>query len=123
MSRFLMWVAEQRLTGWSCSECEWTYPLPPLLSNAEARSAFDRLAAAKFEDHECSKQPKQMRLGDGQTFAERARKLILRGFKPKDAVELTLQEIEFEHRNEKKIIEQARADAQQFLQKVREGLI
>lgn len=118
-----MWVAEQRLTGWSCSECEWTCPLPALLSDAEARSAFDRLANSKFDSHDCSKHPKQMRLGDGQTFAERARKLITRGFKPKDAVELTMQEIEFEHRSEKKILEQARADAHQFLQKVKDGLI
>ena len=123
MSRFLMWVADQRLTGWSCSECEWTYPLPALLSDAEARNAFDRLANSKFENHDCSTHPKQMRLGDGQTFAERARKLIMRGFKPKDAVELTMQEIEFEHRSETKILEQARADAQQFLQKIREGSI
>jgi hypothetical protein len=93
------------------------------LSDVEARSAFDRLANSKFENHDCSKQPKQMRLGDGQTFAERARKLIMRGFKPKDAVELTMQEIEFEHRSETKVLEQARADAQQFLQKIREGLI
>ena len=51
------------------------------------------------------------------------RKLVAQGFKPKDAVEITLQEIMFEHRDEAKIIEKARADAEDFLRRIKEGLI
>jgi hypothetical protein len=47
----------------------------------------------------------------------------MRGFKPKDAVELVLQEITLEHSIEPKIMAQARADADDFLRRVREGLI
>ena len=59
----------------------------------------------------------------GESFAERARKLVVRGFKPKDAVDVTLQEVLLEHRNDPAIAEQARAEAEQFLRRVREGLI
>jgi len=47
----------------------------------------------------------------------------MRGFKPKDAVEITLQEIMFEHGRDPKIIEKARLDANDFLRRVKEGLI
>jgi hypothetical protein len=123
MGRFLTWVAEQNFQGWSCSQCDWNYALPSLLSDVEAKKAYDRLAASKFDEHDCAKHPKQMRLADGQTFAERARKLIMRGFKPKDAVDLTLQEIHLEHRSEPKVLERANADAEEFLRRIRQGLI
>ena len=123
MGRFLTWLADQNFQGWSCSQCDWNYPVPSLLSDLEAKKAYDRLAAAKFEEHDCAQHPKQMRLADGQTFAERARKLIMRGFKPKDAVELTMQEVSLEHRNEPKVLERARADAEEFLRRIRQGLI
>ena len=45
------------------------------------------------------------------------------GFKPKDAVELFLQEIALEYRNQPKIMDQAKADAEDFLRRVRAGLI
>ena len=47
----------------------------------------------------------------------------MRGFKPKDAVGFVLQETELEHGNDPKIMEKARADAEDFLLKVRKGLI
>lgn len=123
MARFRTWVADHHLQGWACSECEWKYPLPALLSDPAAKSAYDRLAGAKFEEHDCADNPKQLVFADGQTFAERARKLVMRGFKPKDAVELTLQEIGLEHRGEPKTMERARVDAEDFLRRVRQGLI
>lgn len=123
MARFLTWASDQHLQGWTCSQCDWNYPVPTLLASPEAKSAFDRLAAAKFEEHDCARHPKQMRFSDGQTFTERARKLVMRGFKPKDAVELTLQEITLEHRGEPKVMEQAQLDAREFLRRVKEGLI
>jgi hypothetical protein len=119
----MTWVADHHLQGWACSQCEWNYPLPPLLSDPAAKAAYDRLAEAKFGEHDCGEKPKKLVFADGQTFAERARKLIMRGFKPKDAVELTLQEIMLEHRAEPKTMERAREDAQDFLWRVKQGLI
>ncbi len=55
--------------------------------------------------------------------AERARTLIRTGYKPKDAVELVLQEIALEYRNDPRIMEKARGDAENFLLKISKGLI
>ncbi len=60
---------------------------------------------------------------DADSFADRARKLVLRGFKPKDAAEITLQEIVFESRNDPHVVEKAQQDAEDFLRRVKEGLI
>ncbi|HET7442618.1 MAG TPA: hypothetical protein VFJ47_15050 [Terriglobales bacterium] len=124
MGRWLTWVSDQNLQGWACSQCEWSYPLPSMLSDPEAKSAFDRLAASKFQEHDCAQYHQRIRTTTGrELFAERARKLVMRGYKPKDAVELVVQEIILEHRNEPKKVEQARADAEDFLRRVRQGLI
>ena len=56
-------------------------------------------------------------------LTERARVLIKRGYTPKVAVELALQETEVEHRNDPRIMEKARADAEDFLLRARKGLI
>lgn len=103
--------------------------MPTLLSGEEAKGAYDRLAAAKFRQHTCEAatrfsavMPVAKRDGDS-AFTERARALIKRGFKPKVAVELALQEMEIEHGNNPKIMEKARADGEDFLQRVRKGLI
>ena len=58
-----------------------------------------------------------------ELFAERARKLVMRGYQPKDVAELVVQEIILEHRNDPEVLEQARADAEDFLRRVRQGLI
>ncbi len=56
-------------------------------------------------------------------FADRARILIKRGYTPKVAVELVLHEMEFEYRNNPTAMETARADAEDFLRRTRQGLI
>jgi hypothetical protein len=128
MERSLIWI-ESDVNGWACSNCRWRFPMPTLLSGGEAKGAYDRLAAAKFRQHACeaatslSAATPEAR-GDANTaFAERARILIKRGYKPKVAVELALQETEIEHSNDPRIMEKARADAEDFLQRVRKGLI
>jgi hypothetical protein len=60
---------------------------------------------------------------EGDSFTERARKLIVRGFKPKDAADITLQEIVFESRNDPDIAARAAAEAQNFMKRVKDGLI
>ncbi|PYX95561.1 MAG: hypothetical protein DMG71_08940 [Acidobacteria bacterium] len=124
MGRWLTWVSDQHLQGWACSQCEWNFPIPSLLTDPEAKSAYDRLAAGKFQGHDCAQHPARTRTKSGtELFAERARKLVMRGYKPKDAVDLVLQEIMLEHRSEPKVVEQARADAEDFLRRIRQGLI
>ncbi len=54
MGRWLTWVSHQRLTGWACSQCGWTFPVPALLTDKDAKSAYDRLASSKFQDHDCA---------------------------------------------------------------------
>ena len=123
IARWLTWVSDQRRQGWACSQCEWHFPVPSLLSDPDAKSAYDRLAAAKFQDHDCAVHPQSAAPAVNDSFAQRARSLVLRGFKPKDAADITLQEILLEHRNDPKMMVQARADAEDFLRRVRDGLI
>jgi len=122
MARALIWMAYHDVQGWACSQCDWLYPVPDLLSDPEAKRAYDRLASVKFEDHDCAQHPRKVRLYDGQSFDERVQKLMKRGFKPKDAVDITLQEISLEMRDKPKLVEQARADAEDFLRRLRTGL-
>jgi hypothetical protein len=123
-ARELIWTSNHSFHGWTCSLCEWNSALPTLLNDPEAKTAFDRLAAGKFRDHKCADH--LARLGsaeDADSFTPRLRKLITQGFKPKDAVELFLQEIGLEYRNQPKVLAQAKADAEDFLRRVRAGLI
>jgi hypothetical protein len=123
--RSLIWIQGNADPGWACSSCQWRFPLPTLLAAREARDAYDRLAAAKFREHICEAQIAKPAVArdTGPTFADRARKLIKAGYKPKDAVELVSQEIVLEHRDDAAAIEQARTDAEDFLLKLRKGLI
>ncbi|MGZ4733659.1 MAG: hypothetical protein ACXVZH_16115 [Terriglobales bacterium] len=123
MGRWLTWVSHQRLTGWACSQCGWTFPVPAMLTDTEAKSAYDRLAASKFQDHDCTVHGEPAALVDSESFAARARKLVTRGFKPKDAAQITLQEITFENRNDPNAAKKAQADAEDFLRRVKDGLI
>jgi cytoskeletal protein CcmA (bactofilin family) len=59
----------------------------------------------------------------GSTFVDRARMLIKGGYKPKDAVELVLQDIALECRNDPSVMQKGHADAEDFLLKIRKGLI
>jgi hypothetical protein len=128
MERALIWVGGDA-KGWACSKCRWKYPVPTLLTGEEAKGAYDRLAAAKFREHKCdlgaslfaAEQPTKP--DAGVSFAERARMLIKRGYTPKIAADLVLHEMEFEHASNSAVMEKARADAEDFLLKVRKGLI
>jgi hypothetical protein len=128
MERSLIWI-EDANGGWACSSCRWRFPIPTFLTGEDAKSAYDRLAAVKFREHKCEIETvspavrQEKRRDANPTFAERARILITRGYKPKDAVELVLQEMALEHRNDPGIMEKAHADAEDFLLKVRRGLI
>jgi hypothetical protein len=128
MAGSLIWI-EDANGGWACSSCLWRFPVPTLLTGKEARAAYDRLAAVKFREHKCETDislpaaRQETRWNADPTFAERARKLIVQGYKPKDAVQLVIEETALEHRNEPRIMEKARADAEDFLLKVRRGLI
>jgi hypothetical protein len=99
------------------------------LTGDEARQAFDRVAAARFRDHRCEQHASEPTPSIDRTessqinFADRARTLIRRGFTPKVAVDLTLHEIETDHAGNARIMEEARADAEDFLNKLRKGLI
>jgi hypothetical protein len=128
MSRSLIWKDTPPEPGWACSSCSWTYPIPVLLSDPEARRAYDRLAASKFRDHQCETRfqtrpdpPRSQPAGTG--LAERARVLVMRGYKPKDAVELVLQEMALEYSGHSNIMERARKESEEFLDKIRRGLI
>jgi len=124
MVRFLIWT-EGDANGWACSNCRWRFPVPTLLNGEEAKAAYDRLAAGKFREHKCEAETRfsAAKQDAGTAFAERARMLIKRGYTPKVAVELVLHEMEFEHGNDSRMIERARADAEDFLLRVRKGLI
>jgi hypothetical protein len=127
MERSLIWM-ESDVNGWACSNCHWRFPVPTLLSGEEAKGAYDRLAAAKFRVHACEEAADRSAAthkpqADANEFGERARTLIKRGYRPKVAVELALQEAEIEHGKDLKYMEKARADAEDFLERVRRGLI
>ena len=128
MARSLIWISGDEI-GWACSNCRWRFPVPTLLTGEEARDAYDRLAAAKFREHQCeaessfstaNQEPKPK---SGTAFADRARELIKRGYTPKVAVELVVHEVAFEHGNDPRILEKARAEAEDFLLRARRGLI
>jgi hypothetical protein len=125
MGRSLIWVQGDEDAGWACSSCRWRFPIPTLLGGEEAKDAYDRLAAAKFREHKCEAEtkPPAAQPNAGPTFADRARVLITGGHKPKDAVEVVLQETALEYRNDPRVMEKARVDAEDFLLKVRKGLI
>jgi len=128
MERSLIWI-ESDVNGWACSHCQWRFPVPTLLSGEEAMGAYDRLAAVKFREHKCeaetgaSSAKRETKRDADTAFAERAGMLIKRGYKPKVAVDLVLQEMEIEHGNNPQSREKARADAEDFLARLRKGLI
>lgn len=122
-ARVMNWMTAPGFQGWICSRCEWSYPLPTLLSDPTAKTAYDRLAAGKFREHSCESYLSRLKTADAPSFTERIRKLVSQGFKPKDAVEILLQEVELEYHNEPKVLEQARIDGEDFLRRIREGLM
>jgi hypothetical protein len=125
MARSLIWIQDSSDPGWACSSCRWKFPVPTLLGSEDAKSAYDRLAAAKFREHKCETPTAAppVKVNSEPTFAERAGKLIKAGYKPKDAIELVMQEIILEHGHEPGAREKARADAEEFLRRIGKGLI
>ena len=122
MARALTWVSDQRLTGWTCSRCGWTFPLPSLLKDPEAKKAYDRLASAKFQRHDCATHQPSASFAP-ESFINRAKGLVMRGFKPKDAAEIAAREIMFENDHDPDIARKVQREAQDFLRRVKEGLI
>lgn len=123
MPRSIAWI-EDASPRWVCSECGWNYPLPTLLNDPEARRAFDRLAQGRFEQHHCVDYPRVgSTLPGRESFSDRARKFIAHGYKPKDAVQMVMDEIMLEYRHQPSVIEKARVDAEAFLRDLRQGKI
>ncbi len=128
MERSLVWMGED-VKGWACSNCQWKFPVPTLLSEGEAKDAYDRLAAARFREHRCEAEASSFAAVQetapdaGVSFAERAKIIIKRGYTPKVAVDLVLHEMEFELGVDSRKMDKAHADAEDFLEKVRKGLI
>jgi len=95
-ARAMTWVSSG-FEGWTCSRCEWNYPLPTLLNDPEARTAYDRLASANFRKHVCESYLSRLKSGEPASFAERM--------------------------HEPKILEQVRKEGEDFLRRIRLGLI
>lgn len=122
-ARELLWTVERDFQGWTCSQCEWNEPVPTLLNDPDAKTAYDRIAIAKFRKHTCAEHAMRLPVSGGENFTPRFRKLVSKGFKPKDAVELVLQEASVEYRGETGMLQQARQEAEDFLRRLRAGLI
>lgn len=123
-ARELVWTSNRTFQGWTCSQCEWNYPLPTLLSDTDARSAYDRLASGKFREHKCADHLARIgQLEDDESFTARIRKLVSQGFKPKDAVELFLQEAALEYRNDPKTLARAKTESEDFLRRMKSGML
>jgi hypothetical protein len=123
-TRELVWTVDRNFQGWTCSACEWNSPLPTLLNDPEAKTAFDRLAAGKFRDHKCADHLSRLvPAAPADSFTARIKKMVAHGYKPKDAVELFLQEAALEFRNQPQVLAQAKSEAEDFLRRLRAGLI
>jgi hypothetical protein len=122
MARVLMWVSDKHVIGWACSKCGWTFPLPSLLSDPEAKKAYDRLASAKFQRHDCAIKHQPVASLAPDTFIARAKGLVMRGFKPKDAAEIVSREIMFENHDDPDIARKVQIEEIDFLRRVKDGL-
>ncbi len=126
MERSLIWVAGDA-QGWACSNCRWKFPVPTLLTEKRLKGAYDRLGrgedfantSARREAVFCRNKSHNWTLPPLSPVAQ-ARALIKRGYTPKVAAELVLHEMEFDHGSDSRMMEKARAEAEDFLQKVRE---
>ena len=122
-ARELLWTVERNFRGWTCSQCEWNDPVPTLLNDPDAKTSYDRLAVGKFRKHNCADHAIRMPSPGGESFTIRIRKLVSKGFKPKDAVELILQEVAIEYPGQPKLLSQAQEEGEDFLRRLRAGLI
>jgi len=92
------------------------------VADPEAKAAYDRIASANFTKHACRATPKEQKPSHEGNI-ERLRNLVMRGMKPKDAVEIMLQEVALECRRNPQTMEKAGADGDEFLRRIREGRI
>jgi hypothetical protein len=125
VTRTLVWVEDTQKAGWHCSRCAWNLPVSAF-GDAQAKLAYDRLAFAKFREHACEIKSLSYQLADTSnepTFIERVRKLLSMGYKPRDAVDLALGEVELEHPKDPEIMAKSREEGADFLRKAREGMI
>jgi hypothetical protein len=60
---------------------------------------------------------------DLDSFINRTKGLVMRGFAPKDAAEIAAREIMFENDHDPDIARKVQREAQDFLRRVKEGLI
>src|SRR5205809_8022310 len=116
--RSLTWVSDKNLTGWTCSACDWTFPLPSLLGDPEAKKAYDRLALAKFQRHDCATHQPVASLKHA-SFITRAKGLVMRRFKPTDAAEITAKEIMFENHDDPDIARKVQLEVNDFPSRVK----
>ena len=123
MARTMVWITGRSFRGWSCSDCGWNYAVPTLLSEVEAKSAFDRLALSKFRGHECAEHSERLEYPGRPSVTERIRKLVASGYKPKDAIDIVVQEVGLEFRDKPDVIDAAQSEAQDFLRRMREGIL
>ena len=123
MGRWLKWVSTESTQGWACSQCGWIFNTPQLLSDPEAKAAYDRLANSKFQSHKCEDHGIQAELVEQDDFMTRARNLVKRGFKPRDAADITMQEILLEYGDDAKRAERTRLAAEEFLRRVKSGMM
>ena len=123
MGRWLKWVSSESTQGWACSQCSWIFNTPQLLSDPEAKAAYDRLANSKFQTHKCEEHGMQAELIEQDDFMSRARNLVKRGFKPRDAADITMQEILLEYGDDAKRAERTRLAAEEFLRRVKSGMM
>ena len=123
MGRWLKWVSSDSTQGWACSQCSWIFNTPQLLSDPEAKAAYDRLANSKFQTHKCEEHGMQAELIEQDDFMTRARNLVKRGFKPRDAADITMQEILLEYGDDAKRAERTRLAAEEFLRRVKSGMM
>ena len=122
-ARELLWTIEHHFRGWTCSQCEWKEAVPTLLNDPDAKTAFDRLAIAKFRKHNCADHAIRLPSSGAESFTARIRKLVSKGFKPKDAVELVVQEVSIEYAGDHTAVAQAQDEGEDFLRRLRSGLI
>jgi hypothetical protein len=91
-------------------------------THAEIASQWNSVQR-QFQRHDCAMHHQSAASLDPSSFTARARSLIMRGFKPKDAAEITMQEIIFESRDDPDVARSVRIEAKDFLERVKEGLI
>jgi hypothetical protein len=123
MARWLKWVETSTSQGWACSQCSWVMNTPDLLSDPDAKAAYDRLANSKFQSHKCQDYGLRAELVEEEDFMSRAHNLVKRGFKPRDAADIVMQEILLEYGEDGPRASRTRLAAEEFLRRVKSGII